>query len=495
MVTRRVLLGGIVGGAGLLAAGRLVAAAPTPAADPAAPDAPTAGPAGLLDPDPVAHVVRRLHPAPTAAAVAAVTAAGVDAWLDDQLDAAGPVGPSPLATALEQLAIETMDVTEFVALHRQSRDDVVPRARPVPPGAELAVSLLLRRVLGDQPVLETMVELWGDVLHVHLGHDGATRLLTPFLVRDVLRPHALGRFDDLLVGVTTSPAMLRYLDGGVSRAGAVNENHARELLELHTVGVDAHDEDDVAAVARVLTGWVVDPRTGSSRIVGRRHDDTPVTVLGWTGSGSVDDTEDLLRHLARHPATALRVARAVAVRLVADQPSEELVRGLADVYLDEDTAIAPVLRALVDTDEFRAASGRKLRRPMEFTTAGLAGVGARVGSGRLGDLLRPVGESLVALDHTPHGWPAPNGYPDVAPAWVSSAAAIGRWRLATTLAAAADDGGRDVAAVVDELPGELLLARPDAGTRSALLAAAEAADDPVLAATALVLDLPAAHLR
>lgn len=501
MVARRSVLAaaggvGLLGAAGLVGRGAGVRASGAPSPSVLEP-VPTAS---LLDEDPVAHLVRRLAPAPSVDLVAVVRAIGESAWLEAQLDPPARPGPGTLQPALDELALETMTAAEFVTAHRAARDrDRTDRDAAdalLPPPVELAASLLLRRVVGDQPVLESMVELWSDVLHVHIGHDAGTRLLTPLLVRDVLRPHALGRFDDLLVAVTTSPAMLLYLDGGRSRLGAVNENHARELLELHTVGVGAHDEDDVAAVARVLTGWVVDPNTGASRLVPRRHDDAVVEVLDWRGVGAADDGEDLLRHLAQHPDTAERVARALAVRFVSDDPSPGLVAELADVYLDADTAIVPVLRALVGHAEFAAAPGAKLRRPMTFATAALAGVAPGLGVGRGGGLLRAVAGGVTTLGHSPLGWPAPDGYPDVAPAWVSSAAALGRWALATDLAVlAGDDWLPDVAAVLEELPRRMLLEPLSAPLLDELAAAASAAPDPVIAATALVLDLPASHLR
>ena len=217
---------------------------------------------------------------------------------------------------------------------------------------------LLRRITSQRQVLEVMTEFWENHLHVPVYDDGVFTYRAAY--GKLIRSHALGRFDQMLVAAITHPAMGISLDNAGSTKRAPNENLGRELLELHTLGRGGYGEDDVKASARILTGYRVDTwRTWSAAYDPASH---------WTGAVSVAGlhprqhrprrpavAEAYLTYLARHPRTAARIARKLAVQFVSDNPSAGLVEHLAQVFLDNRTEIKPVLQALVVHPEFLAS--------------------------------------------------------------------------------------------------------------------------------------------
>jgi uncharacterized protein (DUF1800 family) len=219
--------------------------------------------------------------------------------------------------------------------------------------------------------------------------------------------------------------MTIFLSGYDSTKAHPNENLGRELLELYTVGVGAYTEDDVKSSARILTGFHIDMwRTFASSYRTDDHWTGPVQVLGFSADNAADDGRAVvgayLAYLARHPLTARRIARRLAVAFVSDDPPAALVDRLAAVYLDHDTAIPPVLRALVDSAEFAAATDAKLRTPAEDLVATYRLLGVRLG--------RPTADQSAAnaiiwqadsLGQAPFTWPRPDGAPLVASAWAS----------------------------------------------------------------------------
>ena len=232
---------------------------------------------------------------------------------------------------------------------------------------------LLRRIYSERQVLEVMTEFWENHLHVPIYDDGVFTYRADY--GKVIRSHALGRFDQMLVAAIPHPAMGISLDNARSTKKAPNENLGRELLELHTVGKGNHTEDDVKDSAKILTGYRVDMWTATWRAYydTASHWTGPVKVLDFTHPNTDPDgravTEAYLTYLARHPKTAEKIARKLAVRFVSDTPSDALVAQLAQVFLDNDTEIKPVLRALVASAEFKAAAGLKARTPTDDVVA------------------------------------------------------------------------------------------------------------------------------
>jgi uncharacterized protein DUF1800 len=283
--------------------------------------------------------------------------------------------------------------------------------------------VLMRRMTSRRQLLEVMTEFWEN--HLNVPAIGDAHFVHRTGYGDAIRAGALGRFDDLLHAAVTHPAMLVYLDNAVSTARHPNENLGRELLELHTVGRGQYDEDDVKDSARILTGWTVDMwDTWAPSYDSARHSRGTVTVMGFSDANAAADGRDLTRrylgYLAHHPATAARLARRLAVKFVGDDPPAALVERLARVYLDHDTAIVPVLRALVSSAEFLDTVGAKVRDPGEDLVATYRALGVSVA--------RPTTEKHAAnqmlwqvanMGTMPFSWPRPDGQPIDNQSWSS----------------------------------------------------------------------------
>jgi hypothetical protein len=294
---------------------------------------------------------------------------------------------------------------------------------------------LLRRIYSKRQLHETMVEFWSNMLHV------TAPLAKAFPWRvdydTTLREHALGRFDELLLAAVLHPAMLCYLDNAESTQTAVNENLGRELLELHTVGREAEfTETDVRDSARILTGWHVDVKASwAASYVKLDHFIGPVKVLGFTAKNpsfeGAQVARDYVTYLARHPATATRVARRLAIRFVSDLPSEELVTYLAGVYTSSNTDISATLRALLTHPEFLASAGSKVRTPIEdaCNTYRVLEVEMSKPTGVEGEAARTILSVCGDMGQKPFDWPTPDGFPDADDSWSSASRALGSWRV------------------------------------------------------------------
>jgi uncharacterized protein (DUF1800 family) len=298
-----------------------------------------------------------------------------------------------------------------------------------------------RRIASNRQLFEVMVDFWSNLLNVTLFHDDALFWRADY--DRVIRAHALTSFEKLLQAAITHPAMGLFLDNAFSTKDSPNENLGRELLELHTVGVDAgYTEDMVKASARMLTGYRAQVWGGHFLAFydPKRHDTQPVTVLGFHHPNSDPDgrkaTLAYLSYLARHPATAERLARRLCTKFVSDQPSDAIVQAVASAYSSHGTAIGPTLRALVTHPDFAAAAGKKVRTPTEDYVASVRALGIK--------LLRPkTGESFANnmywqysdLGQAPYEWPAPNGYPEVDAAWATAGRVLTSFTMHRDLAA------------------------------------------------------------
>ena len=299
---------------------------------------------------------------------------------------------------------------------------------------------LMRRMISPRPVLEVMTEFWENLLHVPANGDSQFTWRAAY--GELVREHALGRFDQLLPKAITHPAMMIFLTGANSTKDHPNENLARELLELHTVGVGVFDEDDVKNAALVLTGFRIANRGGwTASYDPAVHYTGPVQVLGFSHANADPDgrgvTRELLRYLARHPSTARRIARRLARTFVSDNPSEALVRRLAKVYLASNTAIAPVLRALVASPEFAASADQKVRDPGQDVVATFRVLGARIDPPQANDDASAASQCVHIADTlglAPMAWPLPDGSPVQNEAWSSPARAMAsfdaHWKIA-----------------------------------------------------------------
>ncbi|MEQ1692495.1 MAG: DUF1800 domain-containing protein, partial [Gemmatimonas sp.] len=276
---------------------------------------------------------------------------------------------------------------------------------------------------------------------------GDCRWLTPAFDRDVLRPHALGRFPDLLRAVALSPAMLWYLDGRVNRrsspAEQPNENFARELLELHTLGVDGgYTQADVMETARAFTGWTVRSKGASNFGIGLvefnadAHDDGSKIVLGReiAAGGGVRDVEQVLTILVEHPACARFLAHKLCRRFISDEPPDAAVVRVAKTFTATRGDVPATLRTLFASTEFREARGTRLKRPFHFVASALRATDAETDAGK------PLAAWLERMGHSPFQYPTPDGYPDEAAPWLGTL--LWRWQFATALVDGRIDGTR-----------------------------------------------------
>jgi uncharacterized protein (DUF1800 family) len=325
----------------------------------------------------------------------------------------------------------------------------------------------------DVPFLERLVLFWSNHFAVSAGK-GAVRGLAGAYEREAIRPNVLGRFADMLKAVAQHPAMLIYLDNaqsigptsevGKRRARGLNENLAREILELHTLGVDGgYTQADVTSLAHLLTGWSVGqielPQTVPGRFffAGPRHELGGATVLGRRyAQGGIKEGEAALADLARHPATARHIATKLARHFVAESPPPALVARLETTFRDTDGDLSAVSRALASAPEAWAAPQAKIVPPYDFLVSLSRGFAA----------LEPplqVNRFAAALGQPTWAPASPKGWPDEDDAWMSPAAIRERLRIAEVAV-------RKVAAVADprELAEDLLGGHLSEETRSAI---------------------------
>jgi len=304
---------------------------------------------------------------------------------------------------------------------------------------DFVCATVLRAVLSRRQLEEVMVELWTDHFNIDISK-GDCAWLKVADDHEVIRRHALGRFRDLLRASATSPAMLWYLDGRVNRYARAgdrpNENYARELLELHTVGVHGgYTQRDVMEVARGLTGWSVRPKRGFGKarveFHSHEHDDGAKVVLGQRlpAGGGEADLDRVLDIVVSHPATARHIAGKLCRRFLADEPGEAAVAAVAETFTRTQGDIRATLRAVFARPEFRedAVRGAKLKRPFHYVVSALRATDAVTDAGpRLVDFLTSMGQA-------PFQYPTPDGYPTDAASWRGTL--VWRWKLASALAA------------------------------------------------------------
>ena len=305
---------------------------------------------------------------------------------------------------------------------------------------ETAEARLLRAVYSPRQLEEVMVDFWFNHFNVFAGK-GITRALVASYERDAIRPHVFGSFRSLLGATAHHPAMLFYLDNQQSKAGALNENYARELMELHTLGVDGgYTQKDVTELARMLTGWTFAPRAlmrqeQGFRFDAQRHDQQDKTWLGSavTQKGQAEG-EHALDVLARHPATARHVAYQLAQYFVQDEPPAALVERVARSFRDSDGDLRTVLRTLFASEEFMAPAsvGAKFKTPYQFVVST-----ARAG-GTQETEMAPMLRSLAELGMPLYGCATPDGYKNTEAAWLNPAALTRRIAFANTAGARLD---------------------------------------------------------
>jgi len=513
--------------------------------------APTATAPPLDDHARIVHALNRLGYGPRPGDVETVRRMGLEKWVEQQLhpERIDDRALLPRLAALRTLGLDSKELLARYDIPREAKRDVQKRLAEMggdpsedqrrelrrelmekyrghldgPPRQvveELQAAKLVRAVYSERQLDEVLVDFWMNHFNVFAGK-GPVKFLVGEYERDVIRPHAWGRFEDLLKATAESPAMLFYLDNWLSadpsaaqmqgarrsrrfgsfgrpepqpqqqgRKRGLNENYAREIMELHTLGVDGgYSQKDVTEVARCLTGWTIARlRQGQPEFVftARIHDRGDKVVLGHRIKGGwKDEGEQVIHLLATHPSTARFVAGKLARRFVADEPPASLVDRAAETFRRTGGDIREVVRTIVTAPEFFAASvqSAKVKTPFEFVASALRASGAEVTDAR------DLGRRLGAMGMPLYLQQPPTGYKDTADAWVSTSGLLARLNLALDLA-----GGRvrgvtmDTAALArpggdqaQDMAARLVPAGLSDATRKTLAAEAATADPVKLA--------------
>jgi len=351
---------------------------------------------------------------------------GYDGWLDWQLNPMS-IPDTDVDIILAGYPTLNMSCAELLAGYGPSGN--LGEGYEVP--RNLTEARIQRAVKSNRHLLERVVDFWAD--HLNVPHDFASlRLFRTVYDREVIREHALGYFPDILMASAKSAAMLTYLNGSENVAGAPNENYAREVMELHTLGVDGgYNENDIQELARCFTGWTMyrfdHPQFGEFLFDPADHDFEAKTVLGQQipAGGGLSDGESMVNYLALHPTTAEYVSRELATFLLDYDPPQALVDEAKAVFLATGGYMRDVVRVVLDEKWIPAVdpgNTPKLRRPMHFVCSILRMPGITMTG------LAGVKQSLETLGHYPFQWPAPDGYPDDLETWGN--AVLPRWEFA-----------------------------------------------------------------
>ena len=294
---------------------------------------------------------------------------------------------------------------------------------------QLQESTIYRAAFSRRQLYQRMVEFWGD--HFNQDIDKVGYLLVADQ-RDVIRKYALGKFPDLLKASAHSPSMLVYLDQNASRSVAPNQNYARELMELHTLGVDGgYTQSDVAELSRVLTGWTIQGR-GNFVFNPAIHDWGSKTVLGVTipagspslGADGIKEGEQMLDLLVHHPSTARFIATKMLRWLLTPTPTDTQVGAIAAVYRATGGDIKAMVRAILN-DSWLPAAPMKLKRPFHYLVSGLRSTQPTVTS------ISPINGQLSILGQSLFTWDTPDGYPDKIEYWAGNI--VPRWGFGVTM--------------------------------------------------------------
>jgi uncharacterized protein (DUF1800 family) len=395
------------------------------------------------------------------ASVAQYRALGRERYLDNQLHPEGTRLPPAIAAEIDALDVSHVDpaqrLGEVNAVYK------VINAMPDGPDREQARKVLneqgnklayqavrrdlLRAIYSPAQLQEQMVWFWLNHFSVFQGKANLRWLVGDYEER-AIRPHALGHFKDLVMATLEHPAMLQYLDNNQNAAGHINENYARELMELHTLGVEGgYTQQDVQSLARVLTGVGVNAgdaprlkpdlerwylRRGAFEFNPARHDFSPKTLLGQpvTGKG-FDEVEAAVSLLVSRPACAHFISRQLGIYFVADNPPPALIERMAQTFLHTDGDIAAVLRTLFLSREFTTASALKFKDPMRFVVSSVR----FAYDGRSISNTHPIVNWLNGLGEASYGHQTPDGYSLTEVNWASSGQLSRRFEIARSIGA------------------------------------------------------------
>jgi uncharacterized protein (DUF1800 family) len=434
-------------------------------------------PASPLTPDQqILHALNRLGYGPRPGDLERVRRMGLAAYIEVQLDPsdladpavaralpAYPVLARSAAELVREYPVPSPQIRQQLASGQMTRQVVVqmypPERRPAVITAQMQAARITRAVLSERQLEEVLVDFWFNHFNVY-AQKGAVRWMLPAYEREAIRPHVLGRFRDLVLATARHPAMLFYLDNWLStradlvvprgpnagRRAGLNENYARELMELHTLGVDGgYSQHDVVEVARCFTGWSIDrPQQGGGFVFrSLAHDRGEKRVLGQVipAGGGREDGERVIDILVRQPATAQFIATKLARRFVSDDPPPALVERATATFRRTDGSIRAVLMTIFTSPEFWSAEAyrAKIKTPLEVVASAVRTLDGRLAPGGpdrggLGDGGTALAREVARLGEPLYEAQPPTGYPDRAESWVNTGALLGRMNFALGLA-------------------------------------------------------------
>ena len=352
---------------------------------------------------------------------------GLQSWIEEQL-AFESINDFDCELLLQPFKTLAMDANELEGISNGLFEDYDRVSVP----NELSQATLIRQVYSKRQLYELMVEFWNDHFNIHVEKGNCFYLKTVD-DREVIRRHALGSFRDLVWASAHSPAMLTYLDNQANEKSAPNENYARELMELHTLGVDGgYTQQDVMELARCLTGWNVKDYFWLGDFVFKEdlHDTGTKNVLGLTiANAGIKEAEQVIQTLVAHPSTARFISTKLARRFIADDPAHEIIEKATQTFLNTNGDIKSVLRVILL--EGLPLAQPKYKRPVNFVTSALRMTNTETdGEG--------VQDYLLRMGQTYFGWPTPDGYPDHSEPWQNNL--MPRWQFAFELIRAEING-------------------------------------------------------
>ena len=376
--------------------------------------------ASMLWADPVTRLVRRITNGLTPAEIASAKGMGYATYLNYQLNPG----------AIDDSAVDTFIATNMPMVGMAYGGLIAQDSNEV--AAQLQDASLYRAVYSKRQLLERMVEFWTDHFTISLNKVGIRKAIDD---RDVIRPNALGKFPDLLRATSKSPAMLTYLDQSLSKFPTPNQNYAREVMELHTLGVNGgYTQTDVAELSRILTGWSVSGanytfvanshdrgQNGPKVFLGRTFPPMPATA---TAAEMRKEGEDAIDMLVAHPSTAAYISLKMARWLLAYTPSQDVVDNTTAVYLATGGDIPSMIRTILAPANLQTSIA-KYRRPFQQSAAAMRALGATVVN------IRSIRQAADTMGQPMFMWEQPNGYPDRIDWW--SGLVLQRWQYANTL--------------------------------------------------------------
>jgi hypothetical protein len=390
------------------------------------PPPPSPAPPEIVVPQasPEYSVLKRTSFGPHRDAMASIKNLGIDTYLETQLDHLN----------IDASALETEIAIQFPLTLQTPADLILNFPDNIfEVATQMIAATQYRQMFSQRQLFEIMVEFWSDHFNIHLIN-GLGPTLKPFDDQQVIRQHALGNFGDLLHASAKSSAMLFYLDNFFNQAIAPNENYARELMELHTLGVDGgYTETDIKEVARCFTGWTLrfpdNPPYGDFIFVPGIHDDLAKMVLGnpIAPGGGQTDGEQVLDILAGHPSTAIFIATRLCRRFISDTPAQATINAVAAAFTGSNGDIKTTLRAVFASAAFLDNADLKFTRPSEYLASLVRALAP--------DTAYPPDNGQFwfyaqnSLGQLPFYWPTPDGYPDKQDYWASTGGLLNRWRL------------------------------------------------------------------